>query len=206
VSELASPRLARLAQGAPPPAPEVGDDCDVCGRPLEPHHRHIADLEQQRLLCACHACRILFDRTAVGGGHFRLVPERVQALPGFVLDDADWAALRIPVDMAFFFSSTPAGRVVSLYPGPMGATESLLELDAWDDLVAANPVLRELEPDVEALLVHRAGGARDHFVVPIDRAYELVGTIRGSWKGLGGGNAVWRAIAAFFDQLSKEAA
>jgi hypothetical protein len=208
VSELASPRLERLARRRPatPAAPDADEHCDVCGRPLEPRHRHIADLEQQRLLCACNACRILFDRTAAGGGHFRLIPERARALPGFVLDDAAWAALRIPVDMAFFFASTRAGRVVALYPGPMGATESLLELDAWADLVAANPVLRGLAPDTEALLVHRAGGARDHFIVPIDQAYRLVGTIRASWKGLGGGNAVWREIAAFFGQLSKEAA
>ena len=217
MSALASPRLARLAQGRAggSPAPDADErtrptssgstGCDVCGEPLEPDHRHVADLEHQRLLCACRACRILFDRTAAGGGHFRLVPERSRALPGFVLNDAGWAALRIPVDMAFFFSSTPAGRVVALYPGPMGATESLLELEAWDDLVAANPVLAEMEPDTEALLVHRAGGARDHFIVPIDRAYRLVGTIRASWKGLGGGNQVWCEIADFFEQLSKEA-
>jgi hypothetical protein len=207
VSAPASPRLQRLAQrpAPPPPAAEAEQRCDVCGGPLEPGHRHIADLSAQRLLCACGACRILFDRTAAGGGHFHLVPERVRALPGFVLDDAAWAALRIPVDMAFFFSSTPAGRVVALYPGAMGVTESQLELAAWGDVVAANPVLEALQPDVEALLVHRAGGARDHFIVPIDRAYALAGTIRASWKGLGGGNEVWREIAAFFDQLSEEA-
>jgi hypothetical protein len=207
MSTLASPRLARIARRRAEPPPDDGEErCDVCGQPLEPGHRHIADLEHQRLLCACGACRILFDRTAAGGGHFRLIPDRPRALPGFRLDDAAWAALRIPVDMAFFFRSTPAGRVVALYPGPMGATESQLQLDAWDDLVAANPVLGAMEPDVEALLVHRAGGARDHIIVPIDRAYGLVGTIRASWKGLGGGNEVWREIAAFFEQLSEEAA
>jgi hypothetical protein len=206
VSALASPRLARLAQRGAPPAPDAGARCDVCGEPLEPQHRHIADIENRRLLCACRACQILFDRTAAGGGHFRLIPERARALPDFLLDDAGWAALRIPVDMAFFIFSTPAGRVVALYPGPLGATESLLELDAWADLVAANPALAGMEPDTEALLVHRAGGARDHFVVPVDRAYRLVGTIRHSWKGLGGGTAVWREIAEFFDQLSREGA
>ena len=41
------------------------------------------------------------------------------------------------------------------YPSPMGPTESLLELDAWAALEAANPVLATLEPDVEALLVNR---------------------------------------------------
>ena len=202
---IASPRLERLAR----PAPVASSDeerCDVCGAPLGPRHRHLADVENRRLLCACDACRILFDRTAAGGGHFRLIPEHVRALPGFVLDDPMWAALRIPVDMAFFFASTPAGRVVALYPGPMGATESQLDLSAWDDVLAANPVLAGMQPDVEALLVHRAGGARDHFIVPIDRAYGLVGTIRQSWKGLAGGNEVWREIAQFFDQLSREAA
>jgi hypothetical protein len=200
---LASPRLEQLARRAPQ---EAEERCDVCGRPLAPRHRHLADLEHRRLLCACDACRILFDRSAAGGGHFRLVPERVRALPDFVLDDAMWAALRIPVDMAFFFASTPAGRVVALYPGPLGATESQLELDAWEDVVAANPVLVELEPDVEALLVHRAGTARDHFIVPIDRAYELVGAIRRGWKGLAGGEQVWRDIARFFEQLARESA
>jgi hypothetical protein len=207
VSALASPRLQRLArrEAATPAVAGAEERCDVCGAPLEPRHRHIADLDSRRLLCACDACRILFDRTAAGGGHFRLIPERARALPGFVLDDAAWAALRIPVDMAFFFRSTPAGRVVALYPGPMGATESALELDAWDDVVASNPVLESIEPDVEALIVHRAGGARDHFIVPIDQAYRLVGMIRASWRGFGGGNQVWRQIAEFFEQLSKEA-
>jgi hypothetical protein len=199
---IASPRLERLARRE---APADEERCDVCGRPVAPGHRHIADVERRRLLCACDACRILFDRTAAGGGHFRLIPEHVRALPDFLLDDAMWAALRIPVDMAFFFHSTPAGRVVALYPGALGAIESQLELTAWDDVVAANPALADLEPDVEALIVHRAGGARDHFVVPIDRAYRLVGTIRSSWKGLGGGNEVWREIAQFFDELSREA-
>jgi hypothetical protein len=208
VSALAATRLQRLAQraAASVPTADAEERCDVCGEPLEPRHRHLADLEHQRLLCACHACRILFDRTAAGGGRLRLIPERPRALPGFLLDDAAWASLRIPVDTAFFFDSTPAARVVALYPGPMGATESLLELEAWVDLVAANPVLQAMEPDVEALLVHRASGARDHFIVPIDHAYRLVGTIRSSWHGLGGGNQVWREIAEFFDQLAKEAA
>jgi hypothetical protein len=208
VSALASPRLQRLArrEAATPAVAGAEERCDVCGAPLEPRHRHIADLDSRRLLCACDACRILFDRTAAGGGHFRLIPERPRPLPGFVLDDAVWAALRIPVDMAFFFRSTAAGRVVALYPGPMGATESLLDLAAWDELVASNPALETMEPDVEALLVHRAGGARDHVIVPIDRAYRLVGIIRRQWKGLGGGDAVWREIARFFEQLSKESA
>jgi hypothetical protein len=59
--------------------------------------------------------------------------------------------------MAFLFHSTPERRPVALYPGPAGATESLLSLDAWEQLVASNPALADLEPDVEALLVNRIG-------------------------------------------------
>ena len=48
-----------------------------------------------------------------------------------------------------------AAAIVALYPSPAGATESELELAAWDALCAANPVLDRLEPDAEALIVNR---------------------------------------------------
>ena len=53
--------------------------------------------------------------------------------------------------------SSVTGGVVALYPSPAGATESELELTAWDALCAANPVLERLEPDAEALIVNRTG-------------------------------------------------
>jgi hypothetical protein len=103
--------------------------------------------------------------------------------------------------MAFFFHSTPAERVVAFYPSPAGATESLLDLAAWDELVGENPVLAALEPDVEALLVNRARGARQHFLVPIDECYRLVAVIRTRWRGFTGGREVWEEIGSFFDAL-----
>ena len=39
-------------------------------------------------------------------------------------------------------------------------------------------MLATLEPDIEALLVNRARGARRHWIVPIDECYALVGLIR----------------------------
>ena len=177
--------------------------CDLCGEPVPPAHRHLVDLDSRRLVCACRACALLFDRPVAGGGHLRLVPTRRRRLDDFRLDPATWEQLRIPVEMAFFFDSGAAGRVVALYPSPMGATESLLELDAWDDLVAANPVLAVLEPDVEALLVARARGLREHWLVPIDDCYELVGLIRTRWKGFGGGEEVWIEIGRFFEDLPR---
>jgi hypothetical protein len=122
-------------------------------------------------------------------------------LEDFRLSDAEWDALGIPIGLAFFFYSTVEGRIVAFYPGPAGSTESLLDLTAWSGLVANNPVLAELEPDVEALLVNRVNGARDYYAVPIDRCYGLVGLIRGRWHGVSGGREAWAAIDGFFDEL-----
>jgi hypothetical protein len=116
-----------------------------------------------------------------------------------------WAELRIPVEMAFFFYSTPAERTVAFYPSPMGATESLLELDSWEALEQANPVLFSMQRDVEALLVNRARGAHHHYLVPIDDPSELVGLIRTRWRGLTGGSEVWEEIEGFFARLAARA-
>jgi hypothetical protein len=202
---LASPRLRALAQRTAQEREATQETCDLCGQPIDSDHRHLLDAETRELKCACRACAILFDSRAAGGGHFRLLPDRRLRLEDFELDDAAWSELRIPVEMAFFFDSVPAERVVALYPSPMGATESLLELRSWQSLVAANPILSELEPDVEALLVNRARGARQHWVVPLDDCYELVGLIRTRWKGLSGGTEVWQAIEGFFEDLGRRA-
>ena len=120
-----------------------------------------------------------------------------------MLTDAQWESLRIPVDMAFFFHSAPVGRVVAFYPSPMGPTESLLKLETWQELEEANSVLKDMEQDVEALLVNRTRGAREHFLVPMDQCYSLVGLIRMHWKGLSGGTEVWEEIENFFEELRR---
>jgi hypothetical protein len=196
-----STRLGSLARRGREERVAQQEKCDVCGRAIPAEHRHLLDLESGELMCACQACRILFERTAAGGGHFRLVPERRLRLYDFQLDDEEWEELRIPVDMAFFFRSSAADRVVAFYPGPMGATESLLELRAWRQLEEANPVLTQMEPDTEALLVNRARGAEDYWLVPIDDCYTLVGLIRTGWRGLTGGKAVWEQIGHFYAAL-----
>jgi len=178
----------------------------VCGEPISPEHRHLLNLETRELMCACRACSLLFDRGAAGGGHFKLVPDRRLRLVDFDLRDATWERLRIPVDMAFFFNASAEGRVMAFYPSPMGPTESQLGLDAWDDIERSNPVLRTLEPDVEALLVNRSRGSRQHWLVPIDECYSLVGVIRTRWRGFSGGNEVWQAIDAFFSDLDLRSA
>ena len=80
----------------------------------------------------------------------------------------------------------------------------MLTPDAWSQLLEANPPLRKLQPDVEALLVNRVGPAREHYRAPIDECYRLVGLIRANWRGLSGGADVWRTIAAFFAELKQK--
>ena len=60
----------------------------------------------------------------------------------------------------------------------------------------------QMQSDVEALLANRVGDARAYFIAPIDKCYELVGTIRKHWKGLSGGEEVWREIDEFFTGLT----
>jgi Family of unknown function (DUF5947) len=177
------------------------EHCDLCGEPIPPEHRHLLEVSTREMMCACRPCSILFDREAASEGRYRLVPDRRLFLEDFEMSDAQWDSLRIPVDMAFFFYSTPAERVVAFYPSPMGPTESLLKLSAWEELERRNPVLGAMDRDVEALLVNRVRGAREHFLVSIDECYSLVGLIRTRWRGLSGGREVWEEIERFFEQL-----
>jgi hypothetical protein len=196
-------RLAVLARRAAGEREASQERCELCSAPIGDDHRHLLDLDRRELLCTCRACALLFDRDAAARGRMRLVGDRRLRLDDFALTDALWEQLRLPVDIAFFFDNTPAERVSAFYPGPAGATESLLRLEAWRDLEAANPILATLTPDVEALLVDRARGARRQWIVPIDDCFALVGLIRMRWTGLTGGKAAWEAIAAFFDDLDR---
>jgi hypothetical protein len=198
----ANPGLSALAAlrkfARPRPS---GERCELCAAPLPPEHAHLVEVASRRLACACDACAVLFtDRAAA---RYRRVPRRAAALPDFRLTDAAWQGLGLPINLAFFLHSTPAGRVVAFYPSPGGATEAPVAPEAWQALADDNPVLREFEPDVEALLVNRVGPARDCYRVGIDRCYKLVGLIRTNWRGFTGGQAVWDEVARFFAGLKE---
>jgi|SRR5579859_4464557 len=187
------------------PAPAPVEHCELCSAVLALEHRHLLDLSSRVLICACDPCSILFSEQSAGGGKYRLAPRRYLALTNFQMSDAQWDELLIPVNMAFLFRSTGDKPVLAFYPGPAGATESLLSLEGWEALTRSNPILTDLEPDVEALLINRVKGAREYYLVPIDACYQLVGLIRVNWRGLSGGEEVWEAIATFFGNLRAKA-
>jgi hypothetical protein len=182
--------------------------CELCSLEVPPNHQHLIDPSKRKLVCACDACAILFSGQQ--GSKYRRVPRQVRSLPGFRMTDAQWDNLMIPINMAFFFNSAADQKIVALYPSPAGPTESLLTLESWAEIVKENPILQEMEPDVEALLVNRVASARnqasaEYYVVPIDECYKLVGLIRAHWRGLSGGTEVWEAIGKFFAELKERA-
>jgi hypothetical protein len=184
------------------------EQCELCSVELAPEHQHLIEPAQRKIMCACEACAILFSGQA--GTKYKRVPRRVLSLNGFRITDAQWEALMIPINMAFFFHSGPLERIVALYPSPAGATESLLSLNAWEDIEINNPILKSMELDVEALLVSRIDHMRgqstaEYFIAPIDECYKLVGLIRANWRGFSGGAEVWDRIGQFFEQLKKRA-
>ncbi|MEI9999368.1 MAG: DUF5947 family protein [Verrucomicrobiota bacterium] len=194
--------MLRQFAGARRAAP-VRERCELCRAPLAPEHRHLLENATHHIACACDPCALRFD--LVLDGRYKLIPRDVRALPGLEISDALWDDLALPIDLAFLVHSTPAGRVLALYPGPAGATESHLSLGAWDALAAEHPALARMQPDVEALLVNRTRGRRLHFLAPIDVCFQLVGLMRTHWRGLAGGEEVWREIDHFFDRVAARA-
>ena len=177
--------------------------CELCSAPLRGGHQHLWEIAKRQAVCSCDACAILFSDQS--GPRFRRIPRDIRSLAAFALSDEQWAALDIPVDVAFFYRDTNAGRTIAMYPSPAGATESALTFDSWTELENDNTVLATMQPDVEALLVRRGRAAHKHYLVPIDECYRLVGLIRMHWRGLSGGSEVWIEINRFFDDLDQRA-
>jgi hypothetical protein len=184
-------RSAKPAPSLEPAGSHTATECDVCRTPLSGGHRHVVDIHTRRLLCACATC---------GGpeGRYRVVPDRYVHDPSMTLSPAQWEALGIPVGLVFFVFNSHLGRTIACYPGPAGATESVLPLDGWPALMRESPWLAAVSPDVEALLVRRVGETYRCFVVPVDVCYELAGRIRQTWTGIGGGEAAESEIDGFF--------
>ena len=177
--------------------------CELCSLVLADDHSHLVEPATRKMLCACQACAILFSSRA--DTRYRRVPQRYVSLTDFQLTDAQWESLMIPIGLAFFFESSVTGKVVALYPSPAGATESLLDLDSWSDLVQTNPVLNQMETDTEALLVNRINEQFEYYLLPIDECYKLVGLIRSRWRGLSGGTDLWSEINEFFSRVKERA-
>ena len=193
VSQSAS-RAARNGSGH-------DERCELCGTSVPDEHRHLLQLQERRILCACEACWALRS----GDPEYRPAGMRTVWLGTTLVPDELWVSLQIPIGLAFFMRSGLNGEIVAFYPSPAGATESELELGAWEELVRADPRLGELESDGEALIVNRLGERPQCAIAPIDDCYRLVGLIKARWEGISGGSALERAVPEFFAQLRARA-
>jgi hypothetical protein len=189
---------ARTAVAAPASGAGVDTEaCDLCGVGIPDDHRHLLQLTERRIVCSCEACWAM----RAGEGDYRPVGNRTLWLPDLEMPDDVWASFQIPIGLAFFMQSTVTACVVALYPSPAGATESELHFESWNRLLDRNPVLVDLEPDVEGLIVNRMSDPPQYLIAPIDRCYELTGTIKAAWEGISGGSAVEQAVDGFFARL-----
>ncbi len=182
------------------PTPVVGERCEMCAAAIAEEHQHVVNLESRVLMCTCRGCYLLFTAEHAEL-RYRSVPDRYLSFPDFEFGAREWDELQIPVGLAFLFKNSVQDRIIAFYPGPAGATESELTLEAWDRIVVANAQLDHLRADVEALLLR--GADREHpdftaHVVPIDACYELVGRLRSLWRGFDGGTEARTAIDDFF--------
>jgi hypothetical protein len=65
--------------------------CDIC---LHEDHRHLFEISNGRIVCACDACALRFQ--AVNEGRFKLIPRSIRSLPELDFDDNVWKNLRFP--------------------------------------------------------------------------------------------------------------
>lgn len=193
--------LRKRAAARPPARRERPEHCDLCSAEIPPDHRHLLHLEERRIACACESCRALLQ----GDTPWRPTGTRTLWLSDLAFSEEVWARFGIPIGLAFFLARS-SGDVVALYPSPAGATESELDLDAWAELVSANPGLQDLEPEIEGLIVNRLSEPPQYAVAPVDECYRLVGLIKAGWEGISGGPTVVAAVESFFAELETRAA
>lgn len=198
--------LSRVNTG-PLARDRAGERCEMCTEPIADEHQHVVNVAARQLMCVCRACYLLFTDPQAEL-KYRAVPERYLAFPDFGLDRGTWEALQVPVGVAFFFRNSALDRTVAFYPGPAGATESELRLDAWATIQARDPRAGMCCDDTEALLVrvpddeHRSPQC---YLVPIDACYEFVGRLRTLWRGFDGGQEASAYIGGFFDRIANRA-
>jgi hypothetical protein len=197
IGDVAALRRFARASGAPV------ERCSACRAPLPSSHGHRLEAKQRRLECLCRACATVDDPP---GSSWRIVPRRVVELCDFKMGPSDWERLAVPIRLAFFVVSSVDARAHVFFPSPAGATEAELDPRSWVELRAQSPEVMALREDVEALLVHHVGTARDHYLVSIDVCYRLVGTLRRGWRGFSGGPEVWAEIDVLMDGLRQEGA
>jgi len=183
----------------------------VCGQLLPARHSHVVHIERRQPALRLPA---LLSPFLLGGSRGREgqsgAGKRFSISAKASFPRRSGTGCRSRSILAFFFFNSSLGRTVVFYPSPAGATESLLPLETWEELVREHPRLATLKPGMSKRFSPGNGLRRRinlpaAFIVPIDACYELVGIVRRTWKGFHGGEEAWQAIAAFLQRPSRAA-
>lgn len=179
------------------------EECELCSCAIAVDHEHLLEPEARRVFCACASCASALSQGELRGARYLRVQRRATRLAGLSIDDATWSELGVPVGLVYFTTKGRSGEVVATFPGRSGIIESFVPLKAWNALERRFPVLKDVRPDVEALLVRRTSRHQAYYQASVDHCYELAQLLRGaeasgSWPELA-------AVQAFFDRLDEEA-
>lgn len=176
--------------------------CAFCQSIDSSHYCRLLDVPCRNIICACEECA---KHVAPLDENYKPIPCQTRALPDFQMTDYQWDGFALPINAAFFQFDTLAGEIVAVYPGAEGAVRAELTDDQWSALREENPVLADMQADVEALLVNRIGIAREYYIAPIDKCLELAERVSARWRETSSGEAVCREIEEFFSALRKDA-
>lgn len=157
------------------------EECELCAEAISVEHDHLLEPDARRVLCACSACAELFSQEQQRHGpRYLRVDRRAARLDELNIDDGMWSDMGVTAGLAFFTTRSKTGEVVATFPGRAGIVESFVPLKVWSELERRFPVLKDILPDVEALLVRRSSRHQDYLQVSIDHCYELAGLLRSS--------------------------
>jgi Family of unknown function (DUF5947) len=180
------------------------EECELCAESISVEHEHLLEPDARRVFCACQACAVLFSQEEQRqGARYLRVERRAARLHELDIDDSAWADMGVPVGLAFFSVRARTGEVVATFPGRAGIIESFVPLKAWSELERRFPLLKAIQPDVEALLARRTARHQDYFQVSIDHCYELSSLLRSSDAPLSSPELA--VVHGFFARLDEQA-
>ena len=91
------------------------------------------------------------------------------------------------------------GVVAAFYPEPDGRDRVAARARRVGELERATRCWRRSSRTSRRCSSTAPSGAREHWLVPIDDCFRLVGLIRTHWRGLTGGREVWAGDRGFFE-------
>lgn len=148
---------------------------------------------ERRALCrVCDRCRRAL--VAADPGRWRTLPHRWLHDRSLRASWAEWRRLGLVLPVGALVRDSLRGWVARVPHGD----ERPVDEDAVADLGARTPLVAEVHPDVEALVV---GGRPEPelWLVPIDTSELLATHARRHWRGAG--MAAWLVLDTFFDAL-----